>query len=120
MGGSERGRVGSRAGRMAGTSRRNVLQPDLRRCPRVVCSVSRRRPGRGQVPVSDAFSLPIVLDGRSISALVVGGGRVALRKVRALLAGGARVRVVAKEIRPELEQLEAGESRLLIRRGSYE
>jgi precorrin-2 dehydrogenase/sirohydrochlorin ferrochelatase len=40
------------------------------------------------------------LDGRSV--LVVGGGTVALEKVRSLLECGARVAVVAPEARPEL------------------
>jgi len=43
------------------------------------------------------------LDGRSV--LVVGGGTVALEKVRGLLDGGARVRVVAPDARPELLSL---------------
>lgn len=38
---------------------------------------------------------PLVLDGAAIEALVVGGGAVAARKARALLAAGARVRIVA-------------------------
>lgn len=38
---------------------------------------------------------PLMLDGAAIEALVVGGGAVAARKARALLAAGARVRIVA-------------------------
>jgi siroheme synthase-like protein len=43
------------------------------------------------------------LDGRSV--LVVGGGTVALEKVRGLRDSGARVTVVAPEARPELLSL---------------
>ncbi|HEX2047571.1 MAG TPA: bifunctional precorrin-2 dehydrogenase/sirohydrochlorin ferrochelatase [Acidimicrobiales bacterium] len=45
----------------------------------------------------------LVLDGRS--CLVVGGGKVALRKVEGLLACGGRVTVVAPSIDPELRGL---------------
>jgi siroheme synthase-like protein len=48
---------------------------------------------------------PVLLEGRAISALVVGGGRVALRKTRALLATGASVRVVALAVTSELRAL---------------
>jgi precorrin-2 dehydrogenase / sirohydrochlorin ferrochelatase len=44
------------------------------------------------------FSFPILLDVRERSIVIVGGGEVAARKVRALLsAGGSRLRVVAPE-----------------------
>ena len=43
------------------------------------------------------FAYPIVLNLSGRSALVVGGGEVALRKARALADAGARVRVVAPE-----------------------
>ena len=49
------------------------------------------------------YPVNLVLDGRR--CLVVGGGRVALRKVEGLLACGARVRVVAPRINPELRAL---------------
>jgi precorrin-2 dehydrogenase/sirohydrochlorin ferrochelatase len=44
------------------------------------------------------------LEGRS--ALVVGGGKVALEKVRGLLECGARVTVVAPRLEPELLELD--------------
>lgn len=46
--------------------------------------------------------LPLMLQFHGRTALVVGGGSVALRKARALLAAGARVRLVAPQIEPEL------------------
>ena len=50
---------------------------------------------------------PVILDGSKLSALVVGGGAVATRKVRALLDGGVRVKVVAiaVESHPEAPEL---------------
>jgi siroheme synthase-like protein len=45
----------------------------------------------------------LVLAGRPV--LVVGGGRVALRKVEGLLAAGARVHVVAPDLDPRLKEL---------------
>ncbi len=53
-----------------------------------------------------------MLEGATISALVVGGGSVAVRKVRALYDAGARVHVVAPAIASELESLAGGRIRL--------
>lgn len=63
---------------------------------------------------------PVLLDGGAISALVVGGGRVSLRKVLALLATGANVRVVAPAIIDELQLLSRREARLTIERRHFE
>lgn len=49
------------------------------------------------------YPVNLVLDGRD--CLVVGGGRVALRKAEGLLACGARVTVVAPHIVPALRDL---------------
>ncbi|MDQ4070001.1 MAG: bifunctional precorrin-2 dehydrogenase/sirohydrochlorin ferrochelatase [Actinomycetota bacterium] len=49
------------------------------------------------------YPVNLVLDGRD--CLVVGGGGVALRKVEGLLAGGARVTVVAPTVDPGLRRL---------------
>lgn len=49
------------------------------------------------------YPVNLVLDGRR--CLVVGGGKVALRKVEGLLACGGRVTVVAPRINPELRVL---------------
>ena len=46
-----------------------------------------------------------MLHGEAIEALIVGGGAVAARKARALLASGAHVRVVATEIGAEMRAL---------------
>jgi len=59
------------------------------------------------------FAYPIVLDLAGRRAVVVGGGRVALRKARALAEAGARVTAVAPQFLPEfaeaagIERLEA-------------
>lgn len=47
------------------------------------------------------FAYPIFLDLAGRRAVVVGGGKVALRKARALADAGAAVRVVAPEFLPE-------------------
>src|SRR5579883_3052131 len=48
---------------------------------------------------------PIFLDVKDRPVLVVGAGKIALRKVRALVEAGARVTVVAPDWEPELEEL---------------
>jgi siroheme synthase-like protein len=46
---------------------------------------------------------PIVLTQLSgVRCVVIGGGEVAVRKVRALLDSGARVRVISPDLHPEL------------------
>jgi uroporphyrin-III C-methyltransferase/precorrin-2 dehydrogenase/sirohydrochlorin ferrochelatase len=53
--------------------------------------------------------LPIFLDVRDRTALVVGGGEIATRKVNLLLRAGARVRLVSPELSTELQGLIADE-----------
>jgi precorrin-2 dehydrogenase/sirohydrochlorin ferrochelatase len=54
-----------------------------------------------------SYLVNLALEGRP--AVVVGGGKVALRKVEGLLQGGAQVRVAALAVCPEIEALvEAG------------
>lgn len=60
-----------------------------------------------------------MLDGASLSALVVGGGRVATRKVAAMLEAGATVRVVAPTVAPELESMTKTHSALFIVHSHY-
>ena len=45
---------------------------------------------------------PVMLDVSRLSVLVVGGGEVALRRVRGLVEAGGRPRIVSPEIHPEL------------------
>ena len=52
---------------------------------------------------SNLFSIELNLEGRNV--LVVGGGRIALRKVKTLLPTGARITVVAPQFDPEFETL---------------
>jgi siroheme synthase-like protein len=62
---------------------------------------------------------PIVLDGGAIAALVVGGGRVAERKVRALLAAGAAVRVVAPTVCEPLREIASYSDRCTLEERDY-
>lgn len=62
--------------------------------------------------------LPLNIDMRDRPVLVAGGGRVAARKVRALLETGARVQVVALEQAAELAALAAG-GRIALRSAAY-
>jgi precorrin-2 dehydrogenase/sirohydrochlorin ferrochelatase len=55
---------------------------------------------------------PVVLRGPALRALVVGGGAVAARKSRALLAAGARVRAVSPDFEEALRRLASAEPRL--------
>lgn len=56
---------------------------------------------------SSFFSIELNLEGRNV--LVVGGGRIALRKVKTLLPTGARITVVAPQFDPEFETLASGD-----------
>lgn len=52
---------------------------------------------------SSLFAVEMNLEGRNV--LVVGGGRIAFRKVKTLLPTGARITVVAPQIDPEFKKL---------------
>jgi precorrin-2 dehydrogenase/sirohydrochlorin ferrochelatase len=59
---------------------------------------------------------PVCLDIKDRECLVVGGGQVGTRKVRTLLACGARVTVVSPEVTPELSRLsQQGRIRIALR-----
>ena len=70
--------------------------------------------------MSGTFGLPLVVDGTQISALVVGGGTVATRKVQALRDGGATVRVRALRVSDEISGRAVDDEHLLIEQLPYE
>lgn len=58
--------------------------------------------------------LPLFLQVRNQRCLVVGGGDIALRKIRLLIASGANVRVVAREVSADIREfLASGDHQLL-------
>ncbi len=64
---------------------------------------------------------PINLDIKNKNCVVIGGGEVALRKIRGLLAAGANVKVIAPEICAGVEELfKRGEISLLRKNFSEE
>ena len=65
----------------------------------------------------DSARYPLMLDLAGRRAVVVGGGRVALRRVRGLLEAGAHVVVIAPSVRPELAALPVTVLRRPYRRG---
>jgi len=71
-------------------------------------TAARKARDRGPAPVYSVtmsekrFAYPIVLDLAGRSAVVVGGGQVALRKAQALAEAGARVTAVAPDFLPDV------------------
>jgi precorrin-2 dehydrogenase/sirohydrochlorin ferrochelatase len=63
---------------------------------------------------------PAMIDGSKISAVVVGGGAVATRKITALIAGGVFVRVVAPSVSTELRALASQQAQLRIIDDAYD
>ena len=51
------------------------------------------------------MSYPVILDLKGKTVLVVGGGKVAQRKVESLLQAGASIRLVTPELTPDLRRL---------------
>ncbi|HEX04478.1 MAG TPA: bifunctional precorrin-2 dehydrogenase/sirohydrochlorin ferrochelatase [Bacteroidetes bacterium] len=50
-------------------------------------------------------TLPLIFRGDRISALVVGGGQIALRKIQNLMEVGAHVTVIAPHVIPEIKEI---------------
>ncbi|MBA3605902.1 MAG: bifunctional precorrin-2 dehydrogenase/sirohydrochlorin ferrochelatase, partial [Acidimicrobiia bacterium] len=50
------------------------------------------------------FGYPVTLDLHGVGVLVVGAGPIAARKVAAIAAAGAVVRVVAPDVSPQLDR----------------
>ena len=67
----------------------------------------------------DTPLFPLFANLRGRAVLVVGGGSVAARKARALLHAGARVRIGAPELEPELAEL-AARGAVRWRQGEFE
>jgi len=67
---------------------------------------------------SNLFSIEINLEGRNV--LVVGGGSIALRKVKTLLPTGARITVVAPQFLPEFKSLAESEQLITLKEREYE
>lgn len=65
-------------------------------------------------------AIPVALEGSRLTALVVGGGKIGTRKAAALAASGARVRVIAPAMSPELESLAATGGNVTLIRQKYE
>ena len=63
-------------------------------------------------------TLPLNIDMRGKTAVIVGGGKVALRKLQALSAAGVASRLVAPEVCPEIAELAAAGS-ISVRIGRY-
>src|ERR1700722_621546 len=59
--------------------------------------------------------LPIALRGDGLSALIVGGGNVALRKAKALLEAGMSLRVVASRVDDALRTLDPSHTTIVER-----
>jgi len=64
------------------------------------------------------LSIELNMDGRNV--LVVGGGRIALRKVKTLLPTGARITVVAPQIDPELVSLASVNASITLNTRAYD
>ena len=59
------------------------------------------------------MTLPLVLNGSHCVFIIIGGGQVAARKVRTLVASGASVTVIAPSVTDDIQVL-ASEGKLTL------
>jgi siroheme synthase-like protein len=62
---------------------------------------------------------PLMLDGASLSAVVIGGGAVAARKVAALAEAGAAVHVIAPDVDDSINRVAAANAQIRVTRARY-
>ena len=79
-----------------------------------VGATSHLKAPQARAHASNLFSIELNLEGKNV--LVVGGGRIALRKVKTLLPTGARITVVAPQFDPEFSLVSRLSSLVLINR----
>jgi precorrin-2 dehydrogenase/sirohydrochlorin ferrochelatase len=79
-----------------------------------VGATSHLKAPQARAHASNLFSIEVNLEGKNV--LVVGGGRIALRKVKTLLPTGARITVVAPQFDPEFSLVSRLSSLVLINR----
>ena len=60
-----------------------------------------------------------MLEGTTLSAVIIGGGSVAARKATSLAAAGARVHIVAPRMSPDVEVLAAANAAVRLTRERY-
>ena len=76
------------------------------------------KPPSASPQASNLFSVELNLEGRNV--LVVGGGSIALRKVKTLLPTGARITVVAPHFLPEFKTLAESQQLITLKEREYE
>jgi len=80
-----------------------VLRADEGKIPRAAQDRDPPATTRSASPIPLTFPVWLKLGGERV--LIVGGGTVALQKIRSLLGTGAQIDVVALAVRPELDRL---------------
>lgn len=66
------------------------------------------------------MSYPIFVETKGVKIVFVGGGRIALRKLRKLLSDGALISVIAPKIIDEIKQLEKTHQNLTLIEDSFD
>ena len=91
---------------------------DLRSCKRMSKECLDSTAQENLSSKTSLFSIELNLEGRNV--LVVGGGSIALRKVKTLLPTGARIMVVAPQFLPEFKALAESEQLIALKEREYE